>query len=286
MRYINIKENPPDDWLKKSNEITTKLKEVTTDIDRKKIINDNSEHWKELKKWLEDINFGKCWYSEAKELVSDYHVDHFRPKGKVVDIDKKEIAEGYWWLAFDWKNYRISGAICNSPHKGDDGITKGKWDYFPLHNNLKICKCPTDDIEDEIYLILDPCNEEDVSLICFDESGYPFPTNYINPTEEEKKEWEYIRVEQSIKILHLDYHKLINARKELWNECKMKINEYINDLKMYNENPSSTKKERLKNRLNEIKKYTERESQLSATAIACVLSEGDDKLRRLIDTKL
>ena len=75
----------------------------------------------------------KCWYSEAPDAVSDWHVDHFRPKKRTLDEDKTE-HEGYHWLAFDWRNYRIAGSYTNSPHRDGQGVTRGKWDYFPLAN--------------------------------------------------------------------------------------------------------------------------------------------------------
>ena len=54
--------------------------------------------WTELKPVLASLSDGKCWYTEAKDRVSYWEVDHFRPK-KV-----------YPWLAFDWANFRLCGA--------------------------------------------------------------------------------------------------------------------------------------------------------------------------------
>jgi len=77
------------------------------------------------------MSHGKCWYSEAPDAVSDWHVDDYRSKKRTLDEDKTEY-DGYHWLAFDWKNYRIAGSFPNSPHKDGEGVTRGKWDYFPL----------------------------------------------------------------------------------------------------------------------------------------------------------
>ena len=75
----------------------------------KAFIDANSGVWGEIKNELLEMSHGKCWYSEAPDAVSDWHVDHFRPKKRALDEDKTE-HEGYYWLAFDWKNYRIAGS--------------------------------------------------------------------------------------------------------------------------------------------------------------------------------
>src|SRR5687768_17617826 len=59
--------------------------------------------WRDLDQPLKTLTNGKCWYSESKNPMSDKNVDHFRPKNSVVE---DAAHEGYWWLAFDWKNYR------------------------------------------------------------------------------------------------------------------------------------------------------------------------------------
>ena len=113
MRFINIENFSPDvEWLIKSNELTSALKKATTIEEKNRIIDANESKWGELKDSLLELSFNKCWYSEAKETYSHYHVDHFRPKKAARGIDKKDNG-GYWWLAFDWTNYRVCGGVGN-----------------------------------------------------------------------------------------------------------------------------------------------------------------------------
>jgi hypothetical protein len=77
--------------------------------ERKESIEAHAQIWRDLAEWLKGQSYGKCWYSEARETFSYWHVDHFRPKKKVKDLNGNE-AQGYWWLAFDWHNYRLAGS--------------------------------------------------------------------------------------------------------------------------------------------------------------------------------
>jgi len=47
-------------------------------------------------------------YTEAYDSVSSIHVDHYRPKGRITDLDGNKF-EGYWWLAFEWKTIEYAG---------------------------------------------------------------------------------------------------------------------------------------------------------------------------------
>jgi len=77
-----------------------------------KIIEQNSGLWRELQDWLCEKSYGKCWYTEARDSISYWHVDHYRPKAKIKDLNNVEY-DGYWWLAFNWKNYRLAGSATN-----------------------------------------------------------------------------------------------------------------------------------------------------------------------------
>ena len=120
----------PADWLKKVAGLQEQLEAPPDAAARKAFIDTHASVWGEIKDQLLEMSAGKCWYSEAPDAVSDWHVDHFRPKKRALDEDKTE-HDGYHWLAFDWKNYRIAGSYSNSPHKDEQGLTRGKWDYFP-----------------------------------------------------------------------------------------------------------------------------------------------------------
>jgi uncharacterized protein (TIGR02646 family) len=169
--------------------------------------------WGELKPWLFELSKGKCWYSEAKDVGSFRDVDHFRPKGRVTRADGSE-STGYWWLAFDWKNFRVSCDVCNKPNRGEQG-TRGKVDHFPLRNEASRATAADDDLAAEEPYLLDPTNARDPHLISFDQTGRPLPT--------ESAGWEAARAVETIRLLHLDQPRFDDARKQIWNRCTRNI---------------------------------------------------------------
>lgn len=269
MRWINVDNySPPDTWLKKANAVTELLKSVKSKEERKKIIEDNSSLWRELKNDLFKLSHGKCWYSEAKRTVSFFDVDHFRPKNNVKALnwdgfETINIDEGYWWLAFDWKNYRPAGEITNRKNSDEDGVCRGKQDYFPL---LKGCQCaanPNDTIEYEIPVILDPTVLEDSIIISFDMNGEVIPA-VPNDT------FEYYRAKITIKLLHLDNPLLTDARLYVWNYCKRLLDE-IEKIILKRDAASPLIEEIKRNRLAELAELLSPKSEFSSVATACIL---------------
>lgn len=271
MIYIDItNKQPPKDWCQKAEIATERIKHISDMAERNAFIKTN-RLWAELKDWLLSLSHGKCWYTEAKEIASDYDVDHFRPKNKAKNLDGTE-REGYWWLAFDWKNYRIAGTICNRPHNNESDEPRGKGYFFPLHTNCTPANGPYCDLDDEIIYILDPTNPVDPTLLTFDETGYPMPIS------EEK--WIYERVKVTIKLLYLDYRPLVDERKKVWNKCNLLINEAQNI--MLDGHTSAAKQTKLKGIFKQLMKMASPESELSSTASACLFSSGIKWAERLV----
>ena len=134
MRKVHVNDEPPADWIEEAEELRQQLHDAADEEERKQIIDDNATFWRDprIHNWLLNKFNNKCWYSEAADCVSPDHVDHYRPKGRIRDEDTKQTEPGYWWLAFDWKNYVISGHLLNSK----------KGDLFPIaHGN----RCNRDD---------------------------------------------------------------------------------------------------------------------------------------------
>ena len=73
-------------------------------------------HWTPVRQYLADASHGKCWYTESRNPGALYDVDHFRPKGKVLNGDGS-INHWYWFLAFNPINYRLSSQISNRRNK-------------------------------------------------------------------------------------------------------------------------------------------------------------------------
>jgi hypothetical protein len=263
MRYVVVTGKPPDTWLEKAEELTKQLKNATSEKEREEIIEKNEKHWKDniFRDWLISQFKGKCWYSEAQESVSSYHVDHFRPKGRVTNLDKS-CREGYWWLAFKWDNYRISGELLNVK----------KRDWFPISYGSYAQPFDKNSLEIEAYVLLDPCVEEEAALISFNDAGEATAAEDID----EADEW---RVEKTIDILGLNrLGRLVSKRCNKWNECLLEILEYTN---------ASDKHQALKAiqralAVKKLKKMVKYEEEFSSVALACIRKTAPESLFKQI----
>jgi hypothetical protein len=224
MRFIDIDELWSEDlkaFDKKAKELLEQLRKLPPQ-ERSKYISDHA-NWPDLKQKLSELSHGKCWYSECRSLGGDRDVDHYRPKGKIrryLDWPESEVEpthDGYWWLAFVWKNYRYSCRFCNTPRRSPDtDAAGGKWDYFPVRDEAARIhsECDVEDLEDEQALILDPTDADDVDLLFFDEFGRSRPRSTA------KASWEYKRTLLSIKLLNLDHQDFVKARAKRAREIK------------------------------------------------------------------
>lgn len=168
MRYIDIGQLQVEpDWATQARALADRVRNLP-DADRIKVINANQKIWKDLKEKLKALSHDKCWYCESVDARSDNAVDHFRPKGNVRDSAPPHL--GYWWLAFDWKNYRFSCTFCNSL-RNSATTSGGKHDYFPLWDETKRARSETDSLDDEIPLLIDPANAYGFEMIAFADDG-------------------------------------------------------------------------------------------------------------------
>lgn len=208
MRYIDlnlIDVNKPEvrEWLLDARQ---KLIELSSQPDHESRVAYLNGHkiWGDFKQILNDVYGRKCWYSECHQDGSFEDVDHFRPKSKSIDLEKNTIlADGYWWLAYDYMNYRLSCEICNRKYDGG-----GKWDYFPLKPGTQ--PASQGNVEEEEYLLLDPCNQHDTELIGYNEAGRVIPLS--------NDPWEMDRVKKSRRIYNLDCFN--EPRRRIQCKCK------------------------------------------------------------------
>jgi len=171
--------------------------------------------WRSFYNRLPEIFTKKCWYCEAEEIRSDMPVDHFRPKGKVEESDQHE---GYWWLAFDWENYRCACTFCNSKRNFDE-TQGGKGCHFPIFDEERRATCSADNCNDEQPAILDPCDPDDDRLIWFDSDGVPEPISGANNQQVQK-------VINSKEIFHLHESKLCRKR----NMVRIDVQRHVKNL--------------------------------------------------------
>ncbi len=176
--------------------------------ERKKILEkaSSSNVWRAFYALLSENLKKKCWYCEIEDVRADTPVDHFRPKNKV---DNELEHQGYWWLAFDWENYRCACNFCNSRRVFDE-TEGGKACQFPLVNPDTRAFNPTENqnLLDEIPDFLDPFNPDDEKLLWFDGDGKPVP-------KPEATEAEVRKVINSIDIFHLHETRIARARNKI-----------------------------------------------------------------------
>lgn len=167
--------------------------------------------WRDLNANLAALTNGKCWYSESRNPTADKNVDHFRPKNRV---DEDAAHEGYWWLAFQWRNYRYASQWCNQRRVDDaSGTRGGKWDRFPLCDGSFRARLEVDNCDLEQPVLLDPVDPEDWKLLTFRQDGHPTPSK-------EPGTIEYMRAETSIEVYHLNCSELVNERRALAGEVQ------------------------------------------------------------------
>jgi uncharacterized protein (TIGR02646 family) len=190
-----------------------KLKKAKT-----KAISKRAALWRLYAKNVSSINNEKCWYCESKEDRSRMPVDHFRPKAAVDGCDEHD---GYWWLAFDWENYRYCCTLCNSLTNNGNS-TLGKADKFPLLVEGDRCLTEDDDLDDENPVLLDPFKSRDVGLLTFLDTGVPTPN--ADPDTD-----NYKRADQTISLLNLRDGKVRVSRLRISGQIK-RIMKQINSL--------------------------------------------------------
>jgi hypothetical protein len=261
MRRVHIKGTPPASWVAEADAVSQQLQAATNESDRNAIIVANEDLWRDdrIRNWLLSQFNNKCWYSEAQDSVSSIHVDHYRPKGRVKEAPGSNFEPGYWWLAFDWNNYRICGQLLN--------VKKG--DLFPIIEGLRCTANNPVSLQLEAPVLIDPLTDQ-TRLISYEKdedaciavvaAGISAPD--IN------------RAKSTIEIMGLNLRPRLNEkRNEFWDKCKMKIDEY--------QNASGAQVLRLiaeasaKAALKEMVKYN---SEFSSVSEACIRKYAPDPL--------
>jgi uncharacterized protein (TIGR02646 family) len=268
MRHIPLKKKKPDDaWLKKAEKLIKELEDAPDKAARDDIIDDNKKVWGELKQWLLSLSHDKCWFSEAKDCFSHFEVEHFRPKKTATDADGTT-HDGYWWLAFDWRNFRICGNAGN----------RKKGTFFPLRSGCRRVRVGGD-LRTEDPQLLDPADEDDPNLITFDVEGNAIPVPGVST-------WDRTRVEYSVDRCKLDFPPLMDKRKTIWAECWSRIQAYLVELQLYDESGGTNliARTQSKEKANAIREMIREEQELSAVARACIISSGDPRVVGLLRT--
>ena len=223
------------------------------------------ELWKNknLQADFREQGFNKCWYTEVKLIGQDAPIDHFRPKSEIrkykdYNYNEPLQTQGYYWLKREPENYRLSCTYANR-------ITGagGKGCYFPLSDESEYLT--PFGTENELQLLLDPCNADDVKLLSF------IGNEVVAATTDE---YFKTRVEVSADIYNLRDPYIKAERGKVWDEVDKTLEEYESgDI---NKNACIRK----------LKMCIGRDSQFSACAIACVNSLAPDEIKNELDLAL
>ena len=270
MIFIDLLGNPPPkELIEEGKRLTEELKRLTPDK-RDQFIDNHAQYWGKLKTYYSELSNGKCWYTEARDVASYYHMDHFRPKKSVREL-KRDCSirtinnkDSYWWLAFDWKNYRFSASIPNT----------SKGSYFPLQPGTQIAT-DEDSLQYEWPGLLDPTDEYDVALIAFDDAGKVCPACSDDST------WDATRVKLSVRVYDLDNVALVEARKQVQQTCKRRIDRIIKIQHSYSETKSPEFRDELRERVKELKEMTKPTAELSAVARNYIRNYPEEFIRNI-----
>lgn len=211
----------------------------------------------EVVKALKQLVGHKCWYSEVSLEGADPNVDHFRPKGRVREIDEDlrmtgASCDGYWWLAFDPLNYRLASMHSNQ-RRTDETTEGGKSDFFPIRGARAAVGTGFRAIVED-YLPLDPCSLTDVELLWFDPDGKPCSSNprrrNVDPRDQD-------RVRITVWLYHLDKTEIQTRRAGYVQEVRKDLNKADTDYQLWAPNssaPNLTAKRSFDQKVAEIKK--------------------------------
>ena len=275
MIYIDLAGNPPPaELIAEGNALLEKLRKVD-EKERAKFIDDNEDYWGKLKEHYSKLSHGKCWYTEAKEIASAYHMDHFRPKNKVYrlvkdrPIETMNSSEPYWWLAFDWENYRFAASIPNTKKRA----------YFPLRLGSSVATSK-EELDKECVGLLDPTKKNDVALIGFGIDGK------VCPACDDHNSWNAMRVKLSVRVYNLDYPPIVDERIKIQQRCKRKLWGLMNAVKAYSLSQSKENKEIVEDYLVDLREMIAPSTQLSAVARTFiryyVTKDADSVLKKLL----
>jgi uncharacterized protein (TIGR02646 family) len=234
MRWIckdEIEECLTQAWRDMANQANADLVAAPDEAARKAILKKvaSTSVWREFYNLLPENLRRKCWYCEAEEIRSDMPIDHFRPKNKVEE-DKEHA--GYWWLAFDWQNYRCACTYCNSRRVFDE-TEGGKACRFPIENPEERAYTPTDQVRltNERPYFLDPFEPDDEKLLWFDTDGIPEPKPDASPEQR-------VKVQNSIEIFHLNESRIARAR----NKVRLEVERQVRKIRENNDAQSAKAK--------------------------------------------
>lgn len=258
MIFIDLENNPPSqDWLDRADNLTQQLIAAQTPAAKNAIIDANQALWNELKDHLSNLSNQKCWYTESINSGAHCHVDHFRPKKEIKDEDGN-VLDGYWWLAFDWMNYRFSGPAPNVRKKS----------YFHVVANRAANYGDNHNIEDTLFI--DPIKVRDPECLAFDNEGRVRPKDTLTTSR------NYKRAKYSIMRLNLNSGTLIDKRKDKYRKASALLLHLDTKIRLQSVKWDQARENEIETGFRELIAMCSRNSEFSAAVKFCLKSSSYD----------
>lgn len=218
MRYVDLdslRGPPAFEVLIAAAETAGKLVAAEPDaVARKALITKHRQCWVAFREPLETLAGKKCWYTESRNPGTDDDIDHFRPKGGVTGCDHG----GYWWEAFNWKNFRLSSHRANRPRgNAETGRTHGKGNHFPLIVEDDRWMSPSEESRERPSL-LDPTDPCDPPMLTYGVDGRAA----LAPDYRDEPD-AYDRIEASRRYFHLDAASFVEDRTALYGRIAKRV---------------------------------------------------------------
>jgi hypothetical protein len=285
VRHIEIETFTPSvEWQQSSKEATDELSAKTGFEERAEYLRKHSRVWKALGKEL-IAHFGnKCWYTDASNYGARLDVEHFRPKGKTVELtadDYQEAADdlllklpdpsrdGYWWLAFDAENLLLCAQVMNREEKRN---------FFPLHKDSPVATETNKAAwRNEMPVFLDPRKLDDVCLVTYDETGGMRPRSGLD-------EWERLRVVITNECFGLSrFQPLTEGRQRIWQTCSSLIEKYLKAAgkQIQEAAPNPVLQQEKNDALSNLKKLLHPDQPFATVAASCLNSSPHEWARVL-----
>ena len=256
----------PQQWRERLRKAEEELHAAPDSATRNKIFSKYSDLWSQAKYYFRLHSHDKCWYCETSTSGFTGDIDHYRPKGRVAESPSHQ---GYWWLAFEWRNWRFVCRYCNSLNKDPEtGRVGGKADHFPLlHGEAQRITSPDDyEYYEELLCedpkLLDPTEPGDSDLITFTSEGLPIPV------EQDTRLDKYERARASIEIYHLDSTRLKNRRKQVFANVKGYIEEYRRSMRKWEKEHDHFAYDRARKAARKLGRMIAKDAEYSMTTIA------------------
>jgi len=133
---------------------------------------------------LEQLFNGKCAYCERPGAT----IDHFRPKWRANRLGGRIDPDHYWWLTAEWTNLYACCVECNAR----------KANAFPIDGAPAAPRTFGRQLQEELPLLLDPCEDRPENHLRFMASGMVLPLTR--------------RGEATISLFDLNHRFLVSAR--------------------------------------------------------------------------